>query len=103
MLANEGIGIVSRYHMVKNIGIGREDATYMKEDAELAHLPVGDYEDAISMRIDEIKPDMKYDREQSSHMLTDSYGYYLRANMGYFVYRLFPGLYTKMSRYFSRY
>lgn len=103
MLANEGVGIVSRYHMEKNIGIGREDATYMKEDAELAHLPVGDYEDAISMRIDEIKPDMKYDREQSSHMLTDSYGYYLRANMAYFVYRLFPGLYKKISRYFTRY
>ena len=100
MLANEGLGVVSRYHMVNNIGIGREDATYMKEDAELAHLPVGDYEKPVVMRTDEIKPDMEYDREQSSHMPTDNYSYYLRAHVAYFVFKCFPKLYEKISRYF---
>ncbi len=101
ILANEGIGIVSKYHMVKNIGIGREDATYMKEDAELAHLPVGDYQNFLRIRTDEIKPDIKYDRKQSSHMHKDGYGYYIRAHLAYFAYRLFPRIYKKISRYFG--
>ena len=100
MLANEGIGVVSKYHMVNNIGIGREDATYMKEDAELAHLPVGEYEEPVRMRTDEVKPDMEYDRGQYDHMLTDEYSYYLRARLAYIVYRFSPKLYTKLSKHF---
>ncbi|MCR5421149.1 MAG: hypothetical protein K6E98_09090 [Lachnospiraceae bacterium] len=101
MLANKGIGIVSKYHMVNNIGIGRADATYMKNDAELAHLPVGDYEHEITFRTDNIVCDKSYDLEQSTHMLTDKYTYFLRSKTAYFFYCHFPRLYKFLSRLFN--
>ncbi len=100
IFANQGIGIVPPFNMVYYIGANREDATYMKGDAEIAHLPTDNFKEEVRIRTDEVIPDRKYDIEQSYHMLQDNVFYFMRRKIAYFTYKTFPGLYGKLCKLF---
>ncbi len=100
MLANRGLGIVPVNNLVTYIGANRPDSTHMHGDAEIAHLPVKDFDNDIRIREGEAMQDVEYDLLQQEHMIQGKPGFYIRSKVAFWVWRHFPGLYKKLSRLF---
>ena len=100
MLASRGVGIVPVHNLVTYIGANRDDATHMFGDAEIAHLPVRDFDNEVSVRDGDVLPDREYDLLQQEHMIQGKPGFYIRSKIAYFVWCHFPAIYKRISVFF---